>query len=84
MMAANLDRCEVPGCPRYATQTHEIWTRGANGNKRARVPVNMFRCCGDHHNLSGDSWHVKGRDSFAEDHGLEDRVLRARILVKGY
>lgn len=84
MMAANLDRCEVPGCPRYATETHEIYTRGANGNERARMPVNMFRSCGEHHNKSDDSWHVAGRDTFAERHGLEGRVLGARMIVKGY
>lgn len=84
MMAANLDGCEVPGCTRYATQTHEIWTRGANGNERARVSVNMFECCGEHHNLTGDSWHTLGRDTFAERHGLTERVLEARMVVKGY
>lgn len=81
---ALVDKCEVPDCPRYATETHEIYTRGANGNERARVPVNMFKSCGEHHNLTGDSWHVLGRDSFAEKHGLTERVLEARLIVKGY
>ena len=84
MMAANLVRCEVPGCQRYATQTHEIFTRGSLGNERARVPVNEFKCCGEHHNLTDDSWHTSGRDTFAERHGLTKRVLEARMIVKGY
>lgn len=83
-MAAILEKCEVPGCQKYATQTHEIFTRGALGNEAARVPVNMFKCCGEHHNLTGDSWHGAGRDTFAERHGLTERVLEARLVVKGY
>ena len=81
-MAANLVKCEVPGCTRYATQAHHIYTIGANSN--ARVPANEFKTCGEHHTLTGDSWHVKGRDSFAADHGLKDRVRQARLAVKGY
>lgn len=83
-MMALLDKCEVPGCMRAATQTHEIFTRGAWGNEQACVPVNMFHTCGEHHNLTGDSWHTLGRDSFAERHGLTERVLEARLVVKGY
>jgi len=75
--------CEVPGCPRRATQTHEIFTRGSLGNERARVPGNEFRCCGEHHNLTGDSWHVSGRMTFAERHRLEERVEQAHIAVTG-
>ena len=82
MMAASLTRCSVPGCGKYATCKHHIFTRGAY-RSRALVPENEFDTCNDHHNMDGDSWHVAGRDTFAEDHGLEDVVERARRAVQG-
>jgi hypothetical protein len=72
--------CEVPGCPKLAEHRHHVFTVGAHGD-RARVPANEFYCCADHHVFSGDSWHQKGRDRFAANHGLEDVVERAREAV---
>jgi len=80
MMIATVSRCEVPGCLELASQKHHIFTRGRHGYK-ALVPENEFWCCADHHTLSGDSWHNKGRDSFAEAHGLQDRVRQAERAV---
>lgn len=82
MLAASDKRCETPGCSKLAVCRHHIFTVGRWKGK-ARVEINEFYCCADHHTLSGDSWH-KGRDTFAKKHNLEGRVGRARKAVCGW
>jgi hypothetical protein len=82
IIAAIVGRCEVPGCPKLSEHKHHIYTRGRYC-QAAMVVANEFYCCADHHILSGDSWHQKGRERFAKAHGLGDRVEKARQAVQG-
>jgi len=76
VMAANLVRCRL--CSSYADR-HHIYGRGAN-RANAEHEDNILYLCRPHHTEA----HTLGRDSFAEKYGLENEVLRAREVVKGY
>jgi hypothetical protein len=75
-MAASLQRCEV--CGKYAQHKHHIFTRGAH-KSRALVSENEIHLCAPCHS----AWHTEGRDTFAEAHGLIERVRAAEEAVRG-
>lgn len=77
MMAASTERCEI--CGKYAVDRHHIMTRGAHGHK-AEHEANFMYLCREHHSMV----HALGRSTFAEKFGLTERVLEARLVVKGY
>ena len=72
--------CEI--CGRTPTEKHHLFSRGA-WCRAALVPQNEINLCADHHRLDGKSAHNFGRDRFAELHGLEERVEKARVAVQG-
>lgn len=74
-MAAQLPRCEV--CRLLAMRhPHHIVTRGAGGSDD---PVNLIWLCAKHH----DEVHTKGSETFAQEHGLEERWEKAREAARG-
>lgn len=77
MMAASTERCQI--CGKYAVDRHHLFTRGAH-KQNAEHEGNFMYLCREHHS----EIHTAGRDSFAEKHGLTERVLKARLVVKGY
>ena len=69
MMAAQLPRCEI--CSLLAMRhPHHIVSRGAGGSDD---PANLIWLCAQHHTEA----HTLGRDTWATQYGLEERVGRA-------
>ena len=64
-------RCEICGKP---GQRHHLITRGAGGSDD---PVNIIYLCIEHH-VGPQGIHTLGRNTFANRHGLEGRLKKAR------
>lgn len=68
-------RCVVRGCLARRCDAAHVRSRGAGGGDEGnRVPI-----CRDHHTLRGDSFHVIGRHSFEDRHGLDLDSIAAEI-----
>lgn len=76
MMAASLQRCQVPGCGKFAVDRHHLLTKGAH-KSRAEHPDNYLYVCRKHH----DEYHMQGRETFMREHGMIDVLERAKKAV---
>ena len=71
-----MNYCEICGRPK--AQRHHMFTRGAH-REDAEVEVNILWLCWPHHML----WHDLGRETAARHFGLEERLERASLAVRG-